>query len=738
MKKPTRYGSSLTLAWLLVLAGCQGASGDGNTSNAFKVGVMLPISGTTQLDFEKGLYWAVEEVNKQGVLGRKLEIDWEDIGTIPDDANVLKAHAAAARRFLEDPEISAVIGTDYDDTTFELAPAFIEAKKLLISPSATTAEITRAFGGKQYIWRSLESDVAQSELMVLYGHDTGVKRAALLSTSDLYGETFFDWIPFYAEEIGIEMTAVERMNEGSTDCYASVESILSGGVPDILYFISADYDLEYCLIESARALAPGVRIMFSDGGQVTGLFEALGDKAEGVEGVSLEAYRDPSHTEFDYESQFDLDFQERFGEIPPPYAANVFDSVALVAYALAQAKGESGEALAKALKHVVDSVGETASGEVTSWDGEGIRRALKLIEEGKTPDVTGATGELRFDPTLGTDLTATTYAVWQVKDVIQQWDEIQAGTHTLIYPANYFTKDDRRSKFDTVASERLMSSQGDTASGAEVAPRQGLWAYIAAFSRGWENYRHQADALNVYQRLRAQGVADDHIVLMLADDLANDPENPEPGIVRNVAGGPNLNQNVKIDYRLGDKSTKAQVLRILSGQTAADTPEVIQATQNDDVLVFWVGHGGDRGVLVGGSTAEAGTGTSGSFVTPMDLGVTVQLMAENNRYRRLLMILESCHGGAMGTYLSSPNAILMTGASPRENSVGVNYDLDRKIWRADAFPWAIETALTKATVTSVTDVYTEAFLAVRGSHAKMYNAPSFGPNTIDFRDFITP
>lgn len=738
MSQLNRCSSTAVLLSLLVLASCSNSAKDDGGSDTFRIGVMLPLTGPSRLDFEKGLDWAVEEVNQRGVLGRKLEIDWEDIGTIPDDSHALSAHVAAAQRFLEDPEISAVIGTDYDDTTFELAPAFVEAQKLLISPSATTAEITRAFGGKQYIWRTLESDVAQSELMVLYGHDTGVKRAALLSTSDLYGETFFDWIPFYAEEVGIEMTAVERMDKGSVDCLASVEKLVSEGVPDIFYFISGDYDLAYCMIESARALAPGVRIMFSDGGQVTGLFEALGEKSEGVEGVSLEAYRDPAHTEFDYESEFDLAFQARYGEIPPPYAANVFDSVVLIAYALAKADGHFGEPLAKAFKQVVDSEGESASGTVTNWNGDGIRRALELIESGKVPDVTGATGDLRFDPTLGLDLTATTYAVWQIKDGVQQWDEIQAGSRTLVYPANYFTKDDRRSKFDTVASERLMSAEGTTVIGADVGARQGLWAYIAAFSQGWDNYRHQADALNVYQRLRAQGVADDHIVLMLADDLANDPRNEEPGIVRNAADGPNLNQNVQIDYKLDASTTKAQVLRILSGQTAADTPEVIQATQNDDVFVFWVGHGGNRGVLVGGMTPEQGTGTSGSFVTPFEFGATVQAMSDSNRYRRLLVVLEACHGGVMGTYLSAPNAILMTGASPRENSVGVNYDLKRQIWRADAFPWAIERALTQTAAKSITDIYKEAFLAVRGSHAKMYNAPAFGPNTVDFRDFIAP
>lgn len=738
MNPSQAFRSTVAMLSVVGALACSSESEKGDADPTFKVGVLLPLTGLSQLEFEKGLNWAVDEINQQGVLGRQLEIDWEDTGVIPDDSDYIAAHAAAAQRFLDDPKVFAVIGTDYDDTTFELAPAFINAKKLLVSPSATTAEITRAFGGKQYIWRTLESDVAQAELMVLYGFDTGARSAALLSTSDLYGETFFDWIPFYAEEVGIEMTGVERMEAGSVDCSVAMEKLLSESTPDIIYLVAADYDLAYCMVERARDWAPEARLMFSDGGQIMGLFQELDSKAEGIEGISLEAYRDPTQTDFDWESEFDLAFQARYDEIPPPYAANVFDSVALVAYALAQSKGQPGEALASALKQVVDSRGETASGEQTDWSGDGIRRALRMIEQGKIPDVAGATGDLSFDAQLGTDLTATTYAIWQVKDGIQQWDEVQAGSQTIIYPANYFTKDDRRSKFDTVASERLMSVQGNTVGSPEVGTRQGLWAFIAALSRGWDNYRHQADALSMYQLLRNQGVNDDHIVLMLADDLADNPLNPEPGIIRNVAGGPNLNVDVQVDYRLDETTNKSQVLRILSGQIGADTPEVLSATSNHDILVFWVGHGGSRGVLIGGTTAEAGKASSGEFISPDDLGLAVQAMSDTSGYRRLLLILEACHGGAMGARLAAPNAMLMTGAGPRENSLGSNYDLERKLWRADAFAWAVQGAFAPNPTSSIMDVYTEAFLSVRGSHVKLYNAPLFGPTTVPFSDFVTP
>jgi hypothetical protein len=477
--------------------------------------------------------------------------------------------------------------------------------------------------------------------------------------------------------------------------------------------------------------------MLSDAGQIDGLFSDLGAKAEGVEGVSIEAYRDPSVRNPSWESEFDSDFQARYGEIPPPYAANAFDSVALVAYALAASKGEKGEALASALQKVVASEDVTASGERTSWNGEGMRRALELLEAGEPVDVSGATGALSFDAKLGADITASTYAVWQVQAGVQQWDEIAAGKKVLLYPDNYFTKDERRSKFDTVASERLLSASGETSQDQNLPSRHGVWAFIAAFSHGWDNYRHQADALAVYQRLRKNGVADDRIVLMLADDLAENPMNPEPGVVRNVEGGPNLRQNVELDYQLDERTTSAQVLRILGGQRSADTPVVLATTENDDVFVFWVGHGGTRGLQIGGGDVQESSGTS-TPISPRDLGLAVQKMFEADRFRRLLLVLEACHGGVMGKHLFAPRAVLMTGAGPGENSFGANFDVNARIWRADAFAWSVERAVSNSPTASVMAVYQDAFFNVRGSHAKLCNAASFGANEVSFSEFMTP
>ena len=105
-----------------------------------------------------------------------------------------------------------------------------------------------------------------------------------------------------------------------------------------------------------------------------------------------------------------------------------------------------------------------------------------------------------------------------------------------------------------------------------------VWALLIAGSYGYGNYRHQADVAHVsrsqiqqpcdpramatfsqcllsvlrgqhhgghlrmqaYQVLAAGGVPDDHIVVMVYDDIASSIENPHQGQVFNRPGGPNV------------------------------------------------------------------------------------------------------------------------------------------------------------------------------------------------------
>ena len=75
-----------------------------------------------------------------------------------------------------------------------------------------------------------------------------------------------------------------------------------------------------------------------------------------------------------------------------------------------------------------------------------------------------------------------------------------------------------------------------------------LWVLLVAGSNGWFNYRHQADVCHAYQIVHAHGVPDDHIIVMMYDDIAYAKENPTPGMIINHPNGTDVYKGVPKDY----------------------------------------------------------------------------------------------------------------------------------------------------------------------------------------------
>ena len=55
-------------------------------------------------------------------------------------------------------------------------------------------------------------------------------------------------------------------------------------------------------------------------------------------------------------------------------------------------------------------------------------------------------------------------------------------------------------------------------------------------------------------------------------------------------GGNNVYENVEIDYRMSSLKAK-DILAILNGEKSESLPTVIESTENDNLFVFWSGHG---------------------------------------------------------------------------------------------------------------------------------------------------
>jgi len=189
-----------------------------------------------------------------------------------------------------------------------------------------------------------------------------------------------------------------------------------------------------------------------------------------------------------------------------------------------------------------------------------------------------------------------------------------------------------------------------------------IWVVLVAGSNGWYNYRHQSDICHAYQILSANGIPDDHIVVMMYDDIANNMHNPNKGVLINNPTGDDVYAGVPKDYT-GSEVTVENFFKVLRGDyeglKGVGSGKVIASGPNDRIFINMDDHG-----------------SPGLFCFPYenmmanDFANLVMEMNENNQFKEMMVYMESCYSGSMFQDLF-PDTVpfyALSASSPYESS----------------------------------------------------------------------
>ncbi|OXA60434.1 Legumain [Folsomia candida] len=161
-----------------------------------------------------------------------------------------------------------------------------------------------------------------------------------------------------------------------------------------------------------------------------------------------------------------------------------------------------------------------------------------------------------------------------------------------------------------------------------------IWAVLVAGSNGYYNYRHQADICHAYQILLRNGVAKEHIIVLMFDDVANSEENPTPGVIINRPNGPNVYAGVEIDYK-GDDVKPDVFLKVLLGDEKSlrgvGTGRVLKSGPDDHVFINFADHGAPGLVAFPSEELHA-----------QDLISTIKKMHLTKMYAKMVLYVEAC------------------------------------------------------------------------------------------------
>nr|XP_016490024.1 PREDICTED: vacuolar-processing enzyme-like [Nicotiana tabacum] len=189
-----------------------------------------------------------------------------------------------------------------------------------------------------------------------------------------------------------------------------------------------------------------------------------------------------------------------------------------------------------------------------------------------------------------------------------------------------------------------------------------IWAVLVAGSNGWENYRHQADVCHAYQLLKDGGLKDENIIVFMYDDIANNRENPRPGVIINNPHGHDVYKGVPKDYVLEDVNANNFYNVILGNKSAVvgGSGKVVNSGPNDHIFIYYTDHGGPGVVSM----------PSGEDVYANDLIDMLKKKHASGTYDRLVFYLEACESGSMfdGLLPEGLDIYVMTASEPNEDS----------------------------------------------------------------------
>ncbi|MDO4826366.1 MAG: C13 family peptidase [Bacteroidia bacterium] len=656
------------------------------------------IAGSALYNMRKAQRYLCESGDTLGV---DLNIEWYD----EDGVDLDSLSSALALR----EDLLLVVGPLRNGNVDVMARACKSTRKPMIVPGASSENIIRRYAvtksgdkaEKPFLWSLCETDVSQSEVLLAKAWESGAKSIALLTPDDEYGQTFYEWVPFLATELGLELSA-ENIYQYTDDLADRAADALKSGVDCLICAANSAKDAQTVLEERRRLSDKTPRILFSNGALSTYLLQ-MGELAEGAEGVAQ--YADPT-------TGFQIAYEEKYGYSPAGAEAQVYDALLLAGITAFVKNHLAQDTDPNEIIRQITSLGEEA---YPIWSELGMRSLLALLSGGGDyVKLVGASGVLRFDSEACTSLVQSTYVHWMVYE-------------GKLITLDYMSSDGSKRIASTLASwnwkVRVMEDIEDEDSPVSYGELEDSRAILVQGSSGWANYRHQADVLNVYRMLKRNGWDDDHIILIVSDELADNPKNAFPGEVRCSTYGEDLYRGAVIDYST-DTLSVSDVSDILLGRSSAHLPRVLDSSENTNVLLFWSGHGCfARGRTPNGFIWRDSEGV----FSDSDFQEVLNEMFSARRYRKMLLLLEPCYSRNMAVQAEGiPGVLSIASAGAGESSFADFHSYELNLWMSDRFSNNLVTTLSANPGQTYKELYEYLYTHTLGSHVYVENSYLFG------------
>lgn len=343
--------SAVACMAVTTLTGC-GSSETAN-ENEVKIGLNYEMSGATAnygIPEANGSKLAIKQANEKGTN------KFTYTGVEGDNKSLADESTNVATKLITSDGVKAIVGpatSGASAATYQMAS---DSKVFVISPSATTTDITLKSAGDKskgiydYVYRVCFEDAYQGAAMAVYAHDTlGKQKAAIFSDSSSdYAKGLAAAYKDKFTNKGGSVANETNYQAGDTDFNTQLTKIKNTDF-DVLY-IPGYYTEVGPIIKQAREMGITAPIVGSDGFDSTDLVKLAGNTAYLNDVYFTTAYTTVGAS--DALTKFISDYKKEYNEDPSMFSALAFDATNV----MIQGYEEAGSMDPETVKGVMDNI----------------------------------------------------------------------------------------------------------------------------------------------------------------------------------------------------------------------------------------------------------------------------------------------------------------------------------------------------------------------------------------------
>jgi len=338
-----------------------------NDSNEIRIGAILPLTGDGAMYGQMArmaIDLAVQEINSDGgIKGKNIIVIYEDTQLDP------KIATQAVQKLITVDKVLAIVGPMASNTLLAVAPEVERNKVILISPSATSQEITNA---GDYIFRTIVSDIYDGTAMAQYAYnERNYRRVAVFYVNEAGPKGVSQAFIQEFVRLGGSIVSEEAGTRDGADFRSQITKIKNSN-PDAAYF--AGYAKETVIfLKQAKELNLDKQLMTHQLIDDPDVIKRAGDTANDV--IFTTPKLTPETGGGAVKMFFDK-FQNQYGQQPENFAPNAYDAVNLLAHAMRDS-GISDESIKQGLYNVREYDG--ASGRITIDENGDVIQPMMIM-----------------------------------------------------------------------------------------------------------------------------------------------------------------------------------------------------------------------------------------------------------------------------------------------------------------------------------------------------------------------